>query len=94
MISVIRKHNPDIRFNLKMITRDPLKIRCLTEKYWATFDKIAARELTVFRRKIKEHKSEDALPRISNRSTDEQLVLKIENNETSVLFAKKNYGFS
>lgn len=93
MISVLRKHNPDIRFNLEMITRDPLKIPCLTEKYWATFDKIDARELAIFLRKIKEQKSKDALPRISNRSTDEQLALEIENNETSVLFAKKNYGF-
>ncbi len=94
MIRVIRKHNPDIRFNLEMITRDPLKIPCLTEKYWATFDKITATELAVFLRKIKEHKSKEALPRISEMSADEQLALEIENNETSVLFAKKNYGFS
>lgn len=94
MIQVIRKHNPDIRFNLEMITRDPLKIPCLTEKYWTTFDKITATELAVFLGKIKEHKSKEALPRISDMSVDAQLALEIENNETSVLFAKKNYGFS
>ena len=94
MIAVMRKHNPDIRYNLEMITRDPLKIPCLTEKYWATFDKISATELAVFLRKIKEHKSKDALPRIFDKSIDEQLAIEIENNKTSVLFAKKNYGFS
>ena len=94
MISVIRKHNPDIRFNLEMITRDPLQIPCLTEKYWATFDKVSASELAVFLRKIKEHKSKEALPRISDKSADEQLALEIENNRFSVLMAKKNYGFS
>lgn len=94
MIRVIRKHNPDIRFNLEMITRDPLKIPCLTEKYWATFDKITARELAVFLRNIKEYKTKDALPLISNKSTDEQLALEIANNRTSVQFAKNNYGFS
>jgi len=94
MIAVMRKHNPDIRFNLEMITRDPLKIPCLTEEYWATFDKIAATELAVFLRKIKKHKSKDALPRIFDKSVDEQLAIEIENNKTSVLFAKKNYGFS
>jgi len=94
MISVLRKHNPDIRFNLEMITRDPLKIPCLTENYWATFDKITARELAVFLQKIKEHKSKDALARVSEMSEDEQLALEIENNETSVRFAKKNFGFS
>lgn len=94
MIAVMRKHNPDIRFNLEMITRDPLKIPCLTEEYWATFDKISATELAVFLRKIKKHKSKDALPRIFDKSVDEQLAIEIENNKTSVLFAKKNYGFS
>ena len=77
-----------------MITRDPLKIPCLTEEYWATFDKISATELAVFLGKIKEHKSKKALPRISEMSADEQLALEIENNKNSVLFAKKNYGFS
>ncbi len=94
MISEIRKHNSDIRFNLEMITRDPLKIPCLTEDYWATFDNISATELAIFLRKIKEHKSKEALPRISQKSADEQLALEIENNKISVLIAKKNYGFS
>ena len=94
MISEIRKHNPDIRFNLEMITRDPLKVPCLTEKYWATFDKISAKELAVFLGNIKAHKSKEALARISEMSVDEQLALEIQNNQTSVLFAKKNYGFS
>lgn len=94
MISEIRKHNPDIKFNLEMITRDPLKIPCLTEGYWATFDKISGTELAVFLRKIKEYKSKEALPRISEKSTDDQLALEIANNKTSVQFAKKNYGFS
>lgn len=94
MISEIRRHNSDIRFNLEMITRDPLKIPCLTKEYWATFDKISATELAIFLRKIKEHKSTQALHRISEKSVDEQLALEIENNKISVLFAKRNYGFS
>ena len=57
MISTIKKHNPDIRFNLEMITRDPLKIPCLTEKYWATFDQISAKDLGRYLHHIKEIKS-------------------------------------
>jgi sugar phosphate isomerase/epimerase len=94
MISEIRKHNPDIRFNLEMITRDPLKIPCLTEKYWATFDKISASELATFLRKIKEHKSKKGLPIISDKSVDQQLALEIENNQISVVYAKEHFGFS
>lgn len=94
MISEIRTHNPDIRFNLEMITRDPLKIPCLTKGYWATFGAISALELATFLGKIKKFESKSALPRISDKSADEQLALEIENNKTSVRFAKKKYGFS
>lgn len=94
MIAILRKYNPDIRFNLEMITRDPLKIPCLTEKYWATFDTITATELAVFLRTIKKHKSTTGLVRISDKSADEQLALEIANNKRSALFAKTNYGFA
>jgi len=36
MIATLRRAQPQIHFNLEMITRDPLKVTCLTEKYWAT----------------------------------------------------------
>ncbi len=94
MISIIRKHNPDIRFNLEMITRDPLEIPCLTKKYWATFDPIPATELAQFLHTIKKHKAAEALPRISNRPAEEQLALEVDNNRISCAYAKKHYGFS
>ncbi len=93
MISVIRKANPNIRFNLEMITRDPLKIPCLTEKYWATFDQISAKELGRFLHKVRTQKSKDPLAKISHKSGDEQLRLEIENNKISLTTAKQNYGF-
>lgn len=37
IVDTIRKHQPKTRLQLEMITRDPLKIPCLTDKYWATF---------------------------------------------------------
>lgn len=93
MIRVIKRHNPDIRFNLEMITRDPLKIPCLTEKYWATFDQISAIDLAKYLHKIRNVKSNVTLPIVSDKSNDEQLELEVENNRTSMLFAKKNLGF-
>lgn len=93
MISEIRKENPDIRFNLEMITRDPLKIPCLTEKYWATFDQISAKELGRYLHKIKTQKSKTQLPIISDKPTDEQLALEVKNNSISLNYAKQHYGF-
>ncbi len=37
--------HPDIHFNLEMITRDPLDIPCLTDRYWSTFPDLSGRHL-------------------------------------------------
>lgn len=93
MIKTLKKHRPNIRFNLEMITRDPLKIPCLTDKYWATFDQISAPELARYLRRIRTMKTGERLPMVSNRPTDEQLSLEVENNRTCLIYAKQNLGF-
>ena len=93
MIGVIKKENPDIRFNLEMITRDPLKIPCLTDKYWATFEDISAKELGTYLHSIRNQKSKYPLPIVSDKSNDKQLALEVENNRTSLIYARKNLGF-
>ena len=42
---MVRAKRPKTRFSLEMITRDPLQIPCLTEKYWATFPNRSGRYL-------------------------------------------------
>ena len=37
VIATIHKARPETRMTLEMITRDPLKVPCLTDGYWATF---------------------------------------------------------
>jgi len=37
IVDGVRRANPNARFSLEMITRDPLKVPCLTDKYWITF---------------------------------------------------------
>ena len=36
MVEVIRNAKPNVRFALELITRDPLKVPCLTDQYFAT----------------------------------------------------------
>ncbi len=93
MIREIRAQQPEVRFNLEMITRDPLKIPCLTEKYWATFDKISATELAVFLKSIRKQKSKDPLAIITDKPIDKQLNLEVTNNRTSLDYAKEHLGF-
>ncbi|MFN7927865.1 MAG: TIM barrel protein [Blastocatellia bacterium] len=33
IISTVQKHNPKTKFSLEMMTRDPLKVPCLTKQY-------------------------------------------------------------
>jgi len=93
IVDTIKKHQPQVRFNLEMITRDPLKIPCLTEKYWATFDQISASELALYLHKIRSLKSTADLPIISDKPTDEQLSLEVENNRSCLVYAQENLGF-
>src|SRR5687768_3355168 len=44
VVGVLRKANPAVRFSLQMITRDPLRIPCLTDDYWATFADVPGRD--------------------------------------------------
>ncbi len=93
MIRIIKEQQPEIRFNLEMITRDPLKIPCLTEKYWATFDQIPARELAMYLHDIRNQKSTEPLPVVSGLDIDKQLAAEVENNKISLDYAKGNLGF-
>ena len=45
VVQIVRKAQPEIRLNIEMITRDPLKVPCLTERYWATFPDLPGRHL-------------------------------------------------
>ena len=65
VVDSIRKARPRARLNLEMITRDPLKIPCLTNKYWVTFPErngvYLARTLAL----VREHPPRQPLPHVS-----------------------------
>lgn len=94
MIAVCEKHNPQVNFNLEMITRDPLEVPCLTDTYWATFENLSGLELARTLKRVQQEQWHKPLPRISNQSTDKQLELEEENIRLSFDYAKKELGFS
>ncbi len=93
MIAIIRGHSPDIKFNLEMITRDALKIPCLTEKYWYTLNQLPASDLAQYLYKIRHQKTNVPLPMVSDKPIDEQLALEVENNRICVVYAKEKLNF-
>lgn len=64
-----------MHFQLEMITRDPLLIPCLQDKYWATLERVPgsdlARTLSMVRKLAVSH----PLPRLTKMSPPEQIEL-------------------
>jgi len=85
-IAVLREARPGIRFNLEMITRDPLRVPCLTEKYWATAT-ASGRDLARTLAMVRKRKPKHSLPRISGKGAKEQLAIEEENVRKSLAYA-------
>lgn len=74
-IALLRAKRPQVKFSLDMLTRDPLKIPCLTEKYWLTFPARPALHLARTLATVKANKPKQPLPRVTGLSRDEALAL-------------------
>jgi len=87
IIKTIERANPKIRWNLEMITRDPLEIPYLTDKYWATLKTLPARQLAECVGMVRAHPQN--LPRVSQFSEAEKLKAEDDNVRQSLAaFAK------
>jgi hypothetical protein len=65
VVDSIRKARPRARLNLEMITRDPLKVPCLTDKYWVTFPERTGVYLARTLALVRGHPPREPLPHIS-----------------------------
>ncbi len=92
MVDTIRRAKPDVYFSLEMITRDPLEVPCLTDKYWATFDDVNGIHLARLLTSIRAHKPRSPLPRISGLTPEERYALELELVERSILYARHHLG--
>lgn len=91
-VEAIRKVKPRVRFSLDMLTRDPLKIPCLTDKYWATFPSRNGRHLARALASVRRHKPAQSLVRVSAMDLDMQLKAELENVTVSVAYARDQLG--
>jgi sugar phosphate isomerase/epimerase len=73
MVATVRRFNPSARFQLEMITRDPLSIPCLSEKYWATLGRVPGTDLARTLARVKSVARREPLPRVSGMTTPEQV---------------------
>jgi 3-oxoisoapionate decarboxylase len=89
IVATLRKARPDIHLILEMITRDPLKIPCLTTKYWATLDDIPGRRLAEMLALVRSKAGDKPLPRVSGLSKDEQIAREDANVRDCLRYARE-----
>ncbi|MEQ9410961.1 MAG: sugar phosphate isomerase/epimerase [Fuerstiella sp.] len=91
MVEILRRRKPNVRFNLELITRDPLQVPIFTDKYWTTFPELPASVLARHIRFVQNH-AKDNLQYISELSADEQLAREDTNVRESLAYAQQHLG--
>ncbi len=85
IFTILWKANPQIKMSLEMISRDPLKVPCLTDQYWVTFPDRNGLMLARALRLVETHKS-DKLPMFSVLDAAEWRKKEIENIEACMRY--------
>ena len=88
IVDTIRRARPQTRLTLEMITRDPLKVPCLTDGYWATFPERNGLYLARTLRMVRER----PLPVVSRLAREAQLQLEEDNVKKSLSYARDRLG--
>ena len=87
MVESLRRVKPKIHFLLELITRDPLKVTCLTEKYWATMPNVPGSDLARTLRIVRQHPATN-LQQVSSLPLEKQVELEDANVAASLQYAR------
>lgn len=90
MVTVLKKAKPKIRFALELITRDPLKVPCLTDQYFATMPTSLAVDLARTMRFVRDHPAK--LQFLSKLTPEKQVQLENANVIASLKYAGEELG--
>lgn len=89
MAGLVRRARPEVRLSLEMITRDPLLVPCLADKYWVTFPGRDARSLARMLRYVEKNSQPGKpLPHVMQLAAGEQLATEENNVVTSLSWAR------
>lgn len=89
MMETVLTANPKVQFNLEMITRDPLRVPCLKQEYWATMGNTAASQLARTLGMVKQNVPSRPLPKTTGLNPDQQLAFEHANVTKSLQFANQ-----
>ena len=91
MVQVLRQAKPEVRFSLEVITRDPLKVPCLTEKYWATLTDVPGTDLARTLRIVRAH-AQAVLVSVSGLALADRAELEEGNIRQSLVYVRSELG--
>ena len=89
--AILKLAKPDVRMVLELITRDPLKVTCLTDKFWATMPHVSGSDLARTLRFVREHPA-TTLQEVSSLSLEKQVELEDANIAASLKYARNELG--
>ncbi len=92
IVDSIRTARPQARITLEMITRDPLEVPCLTDKYWVTFPDRSGSYLARTLRMVHDRKNHKPLPVVKDLAHDAQLRLEDDNVKLCLNYAREHLG--
>jgi len=92
IMDIMVKARPQVKFSMDFLTRSPLKITCLTDKYWATFPNRNGKYLARMLSYVRSHKPKSPLPWLEKMSKEEALALEASNLAKSVAYARDVLG--
>jgi sugar phosphate isomerase/epimerase len=94
MVATLQKKDPNMAFDLEMITREPLKIPVFTDKYWVTFDDayspLPARDLAHTLELVHKNQPKVPPPHTAGLSPEDFLKLEDQCVSRSIEWARKN----
>lgn len=92
IVGMILKRRPQTKFSLDHLTRNPLLIPCLTEKYWVTFTERSGKYLARTLAMVRKNKPATPLPRIDGLDQAGRLRLETESVSQCVAYARDQLG--
>jgi hypothetical protein len=90
VVRTLVKANPGIVLNLEMGTRDPLRVPCRTDAYFATFPERKAARLESTMQWVAAHPPAQAPPAVSGKPTAQILAEEETNNRDSLAWMNKH----
>lgn len=94
IVDTITRAKPGVHFSLEMITRDPLRVPCLTDEYWSTFQDVCGVDLARTLTRVRAYKPKSPLPRISGLSPDQRYALERDLVNRSIDYARDHLGLA